>query len=50
MADTPKAAIPREEGFEPTKISENKYVLWGAIIFLVIIMIVPAANDRKMEN
>ena len=45
MADTPKAAIPREEGFEPPKISENKYVLWGAIIILVIIMIVPAAND-----
>ena len=45
MADTPKAAIPREEGFEPPKISENKYVLWGAILILVIIMIVPAAND-----
>ena len=45
MDDTPKAAIPREEGFEPPKISENKYVLWGAIIILVIIMIVPAAND-----
>lgn len=44
-ADKPEAAIPHEEGFEITKISENKYVLWGAIIFLIIITIVPAASD-----
>ncbi len=43
--DKPVAAIPREEGFEATKISENKYVLWGAIVILLIITIVPAAND-----
>ena len=43
--DTPKAAIPREEGFEVTRISENKYFLWGVIIFLLIITAVPAAND-----
>jgi len=43
--DKPEAAIPHEEGFEITKISENKYVLWGAIIFLIIITIVPAASD-----
>ena len=45
MKDKPIAAIPREEGFHPTKISENKYVLWGAIAILLIITIVPAAND-----
>ncbi len=43
--DTPKAAIPHEEGFEVTRISENKYFLWGVIIFLLIITAVPAAND-----
>ena len=47
MADdgTPKAAIPHEEGFDVTRISENKYFLWGVIIFLLIITAVPAAND-----
>ena len=43
--DKPEAAIPREEGFDNTRISENKYVFWGAIIFILIITIVPAAND-----
>ena len=45
MKDKPIAAIPREEGFGTIRFSENKYVLWGAIAILLIITIVPAAND-----
>lgn len=45
MKDKPIAAIPREEGFGTIKFSENKYVLWGAIVFLVLITIIPEVND-----
>ena len=27
------------------KVSENKYILWGAIAILVIITVIPVAND-----
>ena len=43
--DKPIAAIPREEGFGAIRFSENKYVLWGAIVFLILITIIPEVND-----
>ena len=47
MEDKPKVAVPRHEGFQITKISENKYIFGAtiAIVLLLAIQFVPQIND-----
>ena len=47
MEDKPEAAVPRHEGFQITKISENKYIFGAtiAIALLLAILFVPQIND-----
>ena len=47
MEDKPKAAVPRHEGFQITKISENKYIFGAAIamVLLLAIQFIPQVGD-----
>ena len=47
MEDKPEAAVPRHEGFQITKISENKYIFGAviAIVLLLAIQFIPQIGD-----
>ena len=47
MEDKPEAAVPRHEGFQITKISENKYIFGAviAIVLLLAIQFIPQVAD-----
>ena len=47
MEDKPQAAIPREDGFNINKVSENKYLytFGAAIALLLAIQFVPQVAD-----
>ena len=52
MEDKPKVAVPRHEGFQITKISENKYIFGAAIaiVLLLAIQFVPQINDFWVDH